>query len=294
MRSYAAGLGADISPTSEVRWVSAPSGARLAFVDGAVAKFHHGRTDAAALEHRLRAVASPNLEPLFVPPLTTTVRSAPDGHLVTAWPKLPTLDLNDVIPWAEAGHLLARLHRAAPPVELPRHAATARLSRALDRARSIPDGSDRDLLLGLGDRFVREEREVTDRRERAQRHTDESAAPQANSTVHGDFHLGQLGFWEGSWRLIDIDDVGLGDPAWDLARPAGFWAAGLLADECWMTFLDAYRAGGGPAVPATGDPWPPLDLPARCAVVVGAVRILSRPVHSDITADALLQACRQM
>ena len=46
--------------------------------------------------------------------------------------------------------------------------------------------------------------------------------------VHGDWHLGQLARVDAEWRLLDIDDVGLGDPAWDLGRPAGFWAAGLL------------------------------------------------------------------
>jgi predicted trehalose synthase len=42
--------------------------------------------------------------------------------------------------------------------------------------------------------------------------------------VHGDWHLGQLGRRGEHWVLIDVDDLGVGDPAWDLARPAGFWA----------------------------------------------------------------------
>lgn len=51
---------------------------------------------------------------------------------------------------------------------------------------------------------------------------------------------------DGAWRLIDVDDLGLGVPAWDLARPAAWYAAGLLAPEDWLCFLDAYRAAGGP------------------------------------------------
>src|SRR4029453_4074271 len=82
--------------------------------------------------------------------------------------------------------------------------------------------------------------------------------------VHGDWHLGQLGRRDGPWVLIDVDDLGVGDPAWDLARPAGFWAAGLIPDDDWTTFLDAYRGAGGPAVPA-GDPWQGLAAFARAA-----------------------------
>ena len=107
--------------------------------------------------------------------------------------------------------------------------------------------------------------------------------PRASPTalVHGDWHLGQLARVDGGWRLLDIDDVGLGDPAWDLGRPAGFWAAGLLGDEQWRAFLDGYRASGGPGVPPDGDPWPRLDLPARCAVFVAAVRELRVPADAQ-------------
>ena len=113
--------------------------------------------------------------------------------------------------------------------------------------------------------------------------------------MHGDWHLGQLGRLDGSWRLLDIDDIGLGDPAWDLGRPAGFWAAGLLGDEQWRSFLDGYRSSGGPGVPPDGDPWPRLDLPARCAVFVAAVRELrAQPAPSDHPGSDLLQACSRM
>ena len=83
--------------------------------------------------------------------------------------------------------------------------------------------------------------------------------------VHGDWHLGQLGRWRDGWRLLDIDDLGVGDPAWDLARPAGFWACGLLPDEDWQAFLDGYRTAGGPALEADGDAWrsPRVARPLR-------------------------------
>ena len=89
------------------------------------------------------------------------------------------------------------------------------------------------------------------------------------------------------------DDTGVGDPAWDLARPAAFWAAGLLPDEPWTILLNAYRAAGGPAVPPAGDPWTDLDPPARAATLIAAARSL-RSGESPATTRALLQACRRM
>lgn len=294
VRSYAAGLGAQATPASAVRWVTTPSGARLAFVGGAVVKVHRQHTEPAHLRARLASVVESPLSSAFVPPLTPEVMTAPDGSPVTAWPSVRVLGPDDEIPWSDVGALLARLHRLPVPAALPGHAATDRLARALERARGLPDETSRSLLVELGERLLREVREVTGTVERAQRHTIGSPPRQEDSAVHGDFHLGQVGLWESGWRLLDIDDVGIGDPAWDLARPAGFWAAGLLDDHAWAGFLDGYRGAAGPAVPALRDPWPPLDLPARCAVHVGAVRVLTRAVHSDLTADALLAACRRM
>lgn len=80
----------------------------------------------------------------------------------------------------------------------------------------------------------------------------------------------------GPWLLIDVDDLGLGDPAWDLARPAAWYAAGLLSPEIWERFLGAYRAAQGPAVAGDGDPWPQLDIPARALTVQTAALALAK------------------
>ena len=103
----------------------------------------------------------------------------------------------------------------------------------------------------------------------------------------GDWHLGQLGRRSATapWLLIDVDDLGVGDPAWDLARPAGFWAAGLIPDDEWTVFLEAYRDADGPAL-ALGDPWPVLEPFARAAVVQAAAN------HPDD--ELLIAACARM
>ncbi len=218
---------------------------------GIFVKTHHPRTDPALLQRRLDAIRSaPFVQPLG--PVEVT-----DGDVVTRWPLVGTADPENP-PWFEAGALLARLHALAAPADAPPHGWPERLSRALTRA---PDE-----LVPLGRRLLAEV----------------AAQPPGPRLIHGDWHLGQLGQQDGEWLLVDVDDVGLAWPAWDLARPAGFWAAGLLSDEDWNTFLTGY--GSTP-------PWPELDLPARCAVFVAAAR---PQLHSRHTADSLLAACRRM
>ncbi|GAA2990078.1 hypothetical protein GCM10020227_68660 [Streptomyces flavovirens] len=89
--------------------------------------------------------------------------------------------------------------------------------------------------------------------------------------------------------MIDVDDAGLGDPAWDLARPAAWYAAGLLAPEVWLRFLDAYRAEGGPAVRPDGDPWPELDVPARALTVQTAALAVAKALSEDRSPDEVEQ-----
>lgn len=242
------------------------SGAELWFADDLVLKRHAARTDPVALARRLAVAAAHDT---FAPPVSTDLVLDADGRPLTVWPRVEvTSAAQSALPWADAGVLLARLHRT-PVGELPRHGWAERVTRAASRAPGE--------LAGLGRRLAGLE------------------STGAWTLVHGDWHLGQLGRWTDGWRLLDIDDVGVGDPAWDLARPAGFWAAGLLADADWHTLLDAYRDSGGPAVPTHGDPWPALDLPARCAVFVAAVGELGRSQpHSEGTARALVEACRRM
>lgn len=230
-------------------------------VDGdVVTKLHRPGTDPRALTARLRIAA--RLDCLLSPLSTTPQRAGTRWQ--TRWPRVQTV-LPDPhsAPWAEAGRLLAGLHRAsiAEPLE---HAGAQRLQRALEGP--VAPVIRRAAATLPGDMW--------------------RAGPK--TPVHGDWHLGQIGYRDGRWLLIDVDDLGVGNPAWDLARPAGFWAAGLLPDADWSTFLGAYRDAGGPAVPAA-DPWPVLDPFARAAVIVAAAHGVD-----DEAGALLLDACARM
>jgi aminoglycoside phosphotransferase (APT) family kinase protein len=129
----------------------------------------------------------------------------------------------------------------------------------------------------------------------------ETPMPDTTTLCHGDLHLGQLVRHpapDGPWLLIDVDDLGVGAPAWDLARPAAWYACGLLPPDEWTRFLTAYRAADGPAVPATGDPWPALDAPARALTVQTAARAIAKAVTEDRPLDdvelSVIDACDRM
>lgn len=279
-RVWLADLAAAFGGTADVVPVESPSGALIGYAGPVVIKVHHPRTDTRRLAARLRAAADPRLGDLLVTPLSTVVHRTPDGRSATVWPRVAVLHVSDdEHPWAAVGALLARLHQVDHESigGLTAIRPAARLERALRR---IQETSYESLLHRVGSAVL----------------TELAAATPRRHLVHGDWHLGQAGRLPGErLRLLDVDDLGVGDPAWDLARPAGFWAVGLLDDPSWEAFLTAYRRARGPAVPPDGDPWPRLELPARAAVAVAACRAVSQPrAGEEETTEALLAACARM
>jgi len=250
---------------------------------GVVVKAH--APDVRTADVRRRLAFADRLADVMLGPLAAASLS---GRTVTLWPAgtaLREADLPDV-DWAGAGGMLAALHRTgcdrASPV--PGCGAPARVRRAHRRLLAGPHATGRRALavtaalatlpawLLAGE--VR------------------SAGGRPRTLVHGDFHLGQLVHHAGRWRLIDVDDLGFGDPAWDLARPAAWYAAGVLDPDEWAAFLAGYRAAGGPAVPPDGDPWPVLDPFARALTAqIAALAIVN---HDLDLAETYVACCRRI
>jgi aminoglycoside phosphotransferase (APT) family kinase protein len=236
--------------------------AQISYEGDVVLKLHRPGTDPQALRRRLRVAVRSGV---LASPLTLEPQPV-DGRWLTRWPRLEMVRPDPArLPWTRAGELLAQLHIEPAGDFLVEHGAPERLRRALAR---LGDGPNSDVI------------------RRAAAGLDLTATPGRPITLtHGDFHLGQLGHDGKAWQLIDVDDLGVGDPVWDLARPAGFWAAGLVPDDDWHRFLGGYRGAGGPALPH-GDPWPVLEQVARAAVVAAAAN------HPDD--HLLVAACGRM
>jgi aminoglycoside phosphotransferase (APT) family kinase protein len=116
--------------------------------------------------------------------------------------------------------------------------------------------------------------------------------PRGRALTHGDFHLGQLVRLDGGWRLIDLDGIGVGDPVWDLARLAAWFAGGVIPPPAWNRFVGGYRAAAGPALPPHGDPWTVLDAPARALVAQIAGLAI---VNGDLdVAETFVACCRRI
>lgn len=260
---------ADAGPAAlisrETGGVQTRSGADVTVCGAVVHKLHRPGTDPRSLRMRLRAAGRTGV---LLSPLSS-VADAVDGRWLTRWPLVETVAVQpECVPWTDIGRLLAALHTEPVTQRLPAHGWPARLRRAVCLARRHRDDVVIRAAAGLPDEAWRP-----------------GSADRPRTLVHGDFHLGQVGRQDWHWRLIDVDDLGLGDPAWDLARPAGFWAAGLIPDPDWTLFLDAYRGAGGPALPA-GDPWPVLEPFARAAVIQSAA--------TDPDDELLMAACARM
>ncbi|WP_329083364.1 MULTISPECIES: phosphotransferase [unclassified Streptosporangium] len=264
-----------------------------------VVKAHAPGAEREPLVERMRATAHPALRGIMLEPVTEEVITAGD-RLVTVWPAGTPVDHADpdAAPWEAAARLLARLH-AVPARALPPLRAAGGPARVASTVARLGDRSAAELAV---------RRAFTCLPSSSPAGTNSAvAAPggslgtaggssgTASGLTHGDWHMGQMVRAPDRWILIDVDDLGLGDQAWDLSRPAAWFAAGLLEPEVWQRFLGAYRAAGGVAVPPDGDPWGRLEIPAQAmtvqlaAAAVAAAERAGRPL--DEVEEMLVEAC---
>ncbi|MEU9702948.1 phosphotransferase [Streptomyces sp. NPDC047981] len=270
-----------------------------------VVKAHAPDTDLVAHRTRIAVAGLPELTGILLTPHTPPHPTIPAPSTpatprpLSTWPYGTPVDPTDpdAAPWEDAARLLARLHRTPPPDHLavPPMRAPVKAALAVERMRrSGAPGAAVETVL------------------RAWR-TLPGVPRERPLLCHGDFHLGQLVRAPNTphtphtpntprtpWLLIDVDDLGLGDPAWDLARPAAWFAAGLLPPDVWSRFLDAYRREDGPAVAALSDddPWAQLDVPARALTVQTAALALAKSTAErrplDEVEEVMIDTCARI
>jgi len=249
---------------------------RQQVVDDVVLTRHPDGTSRSDLTARLTAASTDPVRAVFAAPLLGVAAAAPDGHLLSLTPRTDPLPPEMPPPWREAGSLLARLHRMVAPATLPTHAGKERLAESVAEAATLKPGGSTDILRELGMTLLDTWPDLTWR-----------------AVVHGDWGLGKLARLPGTTTLVLTEpwSLGLGDPAWDLGRPAGLWAAGLLDEHSWSEFVAGYSEGEG-AFPGVKIPWESLEHPARGAVFRAAVRELKRSGDEPSeVALTLVKAC---
>ncbi|MEU5884230.1 phosphotransferase [Spirillospora sp. NPDC047279] len=250
-------------------------------VGDVVVKAHQPDRDTGpSLDRRLEVAAG--LPGLLLPPLGP--RRVVAGRVVTVWPYGEPVDPAGPLPWAQGGRLLARLHQSPAPEGTPSWGRPARVARLVSRLGEGPEVAEIRHAFATLPSWIRGE-------------APEPEHP-GRRLIHGDWHLGQM-IREagGGWRLIDVEDLGLGEPAWDLARPAALFSAGVLPRADWEELLGAYREAGGPAA-ARHDIWEALEVPARTLVIQIAATCVKSAREGDRPLDgpelALVDACSRI
>ena len=249
--------------------VCSPS--HIAFVDGEVLKHHAGYIKPSEIERRLNLISLDALNSLFLQPLSQKPQ-LDGGCALTIWPHAtpfnPDSSSQDV-PWNECAAHLAALHNA--DLDPGRIVLTSgwlpRLSRSLAKLRGMLECAERSLILEASQTLPH--------------FSCSSWNLSQNSIIHGDWHPGQMVYFENRLVFIDIDDVGLGNRMFDLAKPAAFFLSGLLESNLWNEFRESYENSCQMAKVNRDHFWKDLELPARASVIQSAITALAHASESD-------------
>ncbi|RZT89060.1 Ser/Thr protein kinase RdoA (MazF antagonist) [Pseudonocardia sediminis] len=150
-----------------------------------------------------------------------------DGHPVTFWEFIDGRRgrPSDV---RQLGDLVGRIHRLLHPAEfvLPRFNPLGRVAARIEDA-PIPD-VDRRVLTEMLDEIAAQLPRLD--------------FPHAPTVIHGDAHVQNLMVpADGKPILIDLENVAIGHPEWDLAVTATEWqVAGFWTDEQYQEFVEGY------------------------------------------------------
>ncbi len=254
-----------------------------------VVKSHSSETEVSELNSRLRWISKTMFRKLFVQPIRYRVEPM-GGSLLTVWPAgtMTAVTTPEEFDWEGSARLIAALHsilvaETFAETKVPDAGWLVRLARSRSRLLLTNSRIEKRVVLAAF----------------ATLPPFASKAWRTNHPcfVHGDWHPGQVVDFQGSPHLIDIDDVGIGDPAWDLARPAAWRLAGLLSVEVWNRFMEPYRDARGPAFDSE-DPWATLELPARAAAIQDAANALLRAERDERKLEyfeiELVNVCRRI
>lgn len=225
-----------------------------------VVKIYNQKSLLQHVETSLTLIASREANDLFLQPLCRHVFQIED-RLFTVWPAAETHLPNSVdqFEWVESAQLLASLHNLSVRTKrLVRPAGwlgrLGHLKTKIEACRAFPD-ERKTLLAAL---------------ETLPRFSSTTWHENNTSLVHGDWHPGQVVRSSNQLKLIDCDDVGLGNPMWDLARVAGWSLAGVISHEVWTSFFNHYAAARQLTNQQIETVWQNLELPARAATILSA------------------------
>ena len=117
------------------------------------------------------------------------------------------------------------------------------------------------------------------------------AVPDSRTLLHGDPHPSNIVFDDGRLRLIDMEDVGFGHPATDLANARSRlllnYEGSPMALKVWESILTSYFADA--------DPDEIADIDSRIAILSEIERFDHMSKASEVVGDdergAWLRAC---